>query len=600
MSKDIIHLFNDLAVKGISANGTFGANGQVLTSNGSIVYWGVGGGSSQINVGETPPGDPVAGDLWWNSATASLFVYYTDQDGSQWVEATTPGPQGYTGSQGSLGYTGSIGFTGSTGFTGSQGVIGYTGSQGDIGYTGSQGVIGFTGSQGVIGYTGSKGDIGYTGSQGDIGFTGSKGDIGFTGSTGFTGSQGDTGFTGSGAPIGGSNTNVLFNDSTFANGTSNFTFNKATNILYVANSVGIGSTPTYSLTVGNSTVPTNITVLNALVTTETAVGVSALFRKSVDATQGPNIGWAKSRGTAASPTAVNSGDTSGALTFYGYGGTNYRPVVQITAGTETYTSDTNLTGVLTFAINSGTTTVTERMRLTANGHLGLGAIPSAWSGLGGGGVIQWHSGALLSTPGGGIDTSSFATNVYYDGTNWIYRATSAAARYDHWVGIHRWFTAPSGTTGTNASFTQTMTLSSAGGLSVGTTTDPGTGKILAAKGILPRVNAQTTTTSPWAWNSDDYDQQSFSALANALTINADAGTPTDGQRTILRFKDNATTRTLTFTGGTSKGFRDLTGILTVSGSNFTYPTAVSKTVYFGCVYNTADSRWDIIAVTQEP
>jgi sarcosine oxidase gamma subunit len=148
--------------------------------------------------------------------------------------------------------------------------------------------------------------------------------------------------------------------------------------------------------------------------------------------------------------------------------------------------------------------------------------------------------------------------------------------------------------------TERMRISNAGGVSVGTTTDPGAGKILAAKGILPRVNAQTTTASPWAWNSDDYDQQSFSALANALTINADAGTPTDGQKTILRFKDNGTTRTLTFTGGASKAFRDLSGQLTVSGSNFTYATVVSKLVYFGCVYNGADARWDIVAVTQQP
>lgn len=114
-----------------------------------------------------------------------------------------------------------------------------------------------------------------------------------------------------------------------------------------------------------------------------------------------------------------------------------------------------------------------------------------------------------------------------------------------------------------------------------------------------RVNAQTTTASPFAWNSDSFDQQSFSALANALTINADAGTPTDGRKQILRFKDNATARTLTFTGGATKAFRDLTGQLIVSGSNFTYNTIISKTVYFGCVYNGADDRWDIIAVTQE-
>lgn len=136
-------------------------------------------------------------------------------------------------------------------------------------------------------------------------------------------------------------------------------------------------------------------------------------------------------------------------------------------------------------------------------------------------------------------------------------------------------------------------------LSVGSIVDPETGKLSTSKGILPRVNAQTTTASPWAWNSDDYDQQSFSALANALTINADAGTPTDGQRTVFRFKDNATPRVITFTGGSSKAFKDASGLLTVSGSNWTYTTTASKLTYIGCIYNAADSRWDVVAVSQE-
>jgi len=107
-----------------------------------------------------------------------------------------------------------------------------------------------------------------------------------------------------------------------------------------------------------------------------------------------------------------------------------------------------------------------------------------------------------------------------------------------------------------------------------------------------RVNAQTTTTSPWAWNSDSYDQQSFSALANALTVSADAGTPTDGRKTIFRFKDNGTARALTWTTGTTKSFRAISVSLPTT-------TVVGKTTYVGCVYNSLDSRWDVLAVAQE-
>lgn len=113
------------------------------------------------------------------------------------------------------------------------------------------------------------------------------------------------------------------------------------------------------------------------------------------------------------------------------------------------------------------------------------------------------------------------------------------------------------------------------------------------------VNSMPTITSPWAWNSTNFEQQCFTALANALTINADAGSPTDGQRTILRFENNGVARTLTFTGGVSKGFRPVGVTMTVSGSNFTYATVATKTTYFGCLYNAFDARWDVVAIAQE-
>lgn len=364
---------------------------------------------------------------------------------------------------------------------------------------------------------------------------------------------------------------------------------------------------------------------------------------------------------------------------------------------------TNGSGVLSLAAlgvaggGTGATTLTSGYLLKGNGtsavsasviqddgaNVGVGVTPSSW--FTGWKAYELPFGVSLASS----DTQmALNTNTYYDG-NYIYKTTAAASTMQSSAGKFYWYSAPSGTAGTTATFTQTMQLnengnlaigniapgvpldvsastgafrlrssvttnavwslmnnaagdfyafrdsstgsgftgvayscgfyasgaypmifinnaaermriSSAGGLSVGTATDPGSGKIIANNGILPRVNAQTTTTSPWAWNSDTYDQQSFSALANALTINADAGTPTDGQKTVLRFKDNGTTRTLTFTGGASKAFRDISGQLTASGSNWTYATTVSKTVYFGCIYNSADSRWDIVAVSQEP
>ena len=97
----------------IAANGTIGVDGQVLTSNGSGVYW-----------------------------------------------ATKVGYSGSMGYTGSLGYTGSIGYTGSQG---TAGTTGFTGSQGSIGYTGSSG-----GGGGVTALAGTANQISVSAATGNV------------------------------------------------------------------------------------------------------------------------------------------------------------------------------------------------------------------------------------------------------------------------------------------------------------------------------------------------------------------------------------------------------------------------------------------------
>jgi hypothetical protein len=133
------------------------------------------------------------------------------------------------------------------------------------------------------------------------------------------------------------------------------------------------------------------------------------------------------------------------------------------------------------------------------------------------------------------------------------------------------------------------------GVVVGTTDT----QTLTNKRIDPRVSSAASVASPLAWNSDNFDQYAYTALANALTISADAGTPVNGQKAIFRIQDNGTARVITFTGGVSKGFEPIGVTMTVSGSDFTYTTTLSKKTYFGCIYNAADARWDIVAIAQE-
>jgi hypothetical protein len=80
-------------------------------------------------------------------------------------------------------------------------------------------------------------------------------------------------------------------------------------------------------------------------------------------------------------------------------------------------------------------------------------------------------------------------------------------------------------------------------------------------------------------------------LDGAVTLAAPSGTPIDGQRLILRLRDDGTARALTWTT-TSGGYR-------VIGTTLPSTTTISKLLYVGCVYNSTDSFWDVVAVTTQ-
>jgi hypothetical protein len=132
----------------------------------------------------------------------------------------------------------------------------------------------------------------------------------------------------------------------------------------------------------------------------------------------------------------------------------------------------------------------------------------------------------------------------------------------------------------------------------GVTTTDGTAT-LTNKTITSRVNSTTSISSPLAFDSDDYDMYAATAQAGDFTINADAGTPTNGRKIIFRITSDATPRVITFTGGASKAFKPVGVSLSTSGSDFTYTLTASKTTYVGCIYNTNSSRWEIVALSQE-
>jgi hypothetical protein len=107
------------------------------------------------------------------------------------------------------------------------------------------------------------------------------------------------------------------------------------------------------------------------------------------------------------------------------------------------------------------------------------------------------------------------------------------------------------------------------------------------KRIDPRVTS-TTSASSLTPDVSAADIYAYTALAANLTINAPIGTPVDGDKLIFRLLDNGTSRTLTWNA-----------TYTVIGVTLPTSTTASKMTYVGCIYNAANTRWDVIAVTTQ-
>jgi hypothetical protein len=93
----------DVITTAPSGNGSLvytSANGSFTFTPADATQGGGSGGGASVTISDASPGSPSAGDLWWSANTNQLFIYYTDVDSNQWVEATTPGPVGPTGPTG--------------------------------------------------------------------------------------------------------------------------------------------------------------------------------------------------------------------------------------------------------------------------------------------------------------------------------------------------------------------------------------------------------------------------------------------------------------------------------------------------------------------
>ncbi len=104
--------------------------------------------------------------------------------------------------------------------------------------------------------------------------------------------------------------------------------------------------------------------------------------------------------------------------------------------------------------------------------------------------------------------------------------------------------------------------------------------------LTPPAVVKTATGSTFTASYPTQDFVAFTALASGLFMGNPAGTISEGNRLVFRFKDNATPRALTW----DTQFR---------GGSVALPstTIASKTHYMDFVYNSTDTTWDLLVHT---
>jgi hypothetical protein len=104
--------------------------------------------------------------------------------------------------------------------------------------------------------------------------------------------------------------------------------------------------------------------------------------------------------------------------------------------------------------------------------------------------------------------------------------------------------------------------------------------------LNPRVQSVTSSATVTATSTNDI--VTITAQAVGLTLANPTGAFAEGQSLILRIKDNGTARSIAY----GANFRAI-------GVTAPTTTVANKTTYIGCIYNSTDTKFDIIGVCTE-
>jgi len=113
-------------------------------------------------------------------------------------------------------------------------------------------------------------------------------------------------------------------------------------------------------------------------------------------------------------------------------------------------------------------------------------------------------------------------------------------------------------------------------------------KSIKRKAIIDPISVTTASTATLTIDTDVSDFATITAQAEGLTIGAPTGTPVEGQKLIIRLKDDGSARAITFNA-----------IFRALGVTLPTTTVASKITYLGLVYNSTDTKWDVVATKTE-
>jgi hypothetical protein len=113
-------------------------------------------------------------------------------------------------------------------------------------------------------------------------------------------------------------------------------------------------------------------------------------------------------------------------------------------------------------------------------------------------------------------------------------------------------------------------------------------KLISREQLDLNANVQTVTSSATVTPTSANDLVVITAQAVGLTIANPTGTMVQGQALMIRIKDNGTARSIAF--GTN--YRAL-------GITLPTTTVVNKTLYLGMIWNSTDTKFDVVGLNQE-